>query len=65
MINKITIIIPTIIPPYTPKTTVFQKLKNTTRPKQKPVNGQPNLAQKFTTSIEFLAPNGALVTISP
>ena len=65
IINKITMIIPTIIPPYTPNTTVFQKLKNTTRPKQKPVNGPPNLAQKFTTSIEFLAPIGALVTISP
>ena len=44
---------PTTIPPYNPNTTVFQKLKNTTRPKQKPVNGPPNLAQKFTTSLSF------------
>ena len=65
IINKITMIIPAMIPPVTPNTAVFQKLKNTTRPKQRPVKGPPNLAQKFTTSIEFLAPTGAFVTISP
>ena len=56
---------PTTNPPYNPNTTEFQKLKNTTRPKHKPVKGPPNLTQKLPTSREFFAPIGALVTISP
>ena len=56
---------PTICPPIAPNTTVIQKLTKTISPKQKPVKGPPYLAQKLPTSIEFLAPRGALVTISP
>ena len=47
---------PTTNPPYNPNTTEFQKLKNTTRPKHKPVKGPPNLTQKLPTSREFLLP---------
>ena len=54
-----------ITPPAAPNTMVVQKLKNTISPKQKPVTGPPNFAQKCTTSIEFLAPSSALVVISP
>ena len=65
MNNNTIIIIPAMIPPIVPNTAVIQKLRNTIKPKQIPVNGPPNLAQKAPTSILFFAPTDSLVTISP
>ena len=64
-INNTMITIPTICPGTVPNTKVIQKLTKTMSPKQNPVKGPPYLAQKLPTSIEFFAPVGALVTISP